>query len=77
MARTTSQCAWCPWDCPSPEVAACRTIPAATPEVLRGVLKLAQTPAEGLCEPAWRVKAARRTVDVIRDIADYSKETET
>ena len=67
---TSSQCAWCPWDCPSPEVAACRQpVPEPVPQVLAGV-----------CEPGWIEK--RRTgytkvskaVDVIRDLADYTPE---
>lgn len=61
----SSQCAWCPWDCPSPEVAACRQ-PAA-PQVLAGV-----------CEPAWQQtrvqrKRSRGTVNVIRDLSDYEE----
>jgi hypothetical protein len=53
-------------------VAACRTnepsdtqpAESAVPSVLAGV-----------CEPAWRIEAKRRaTVDVIRDLADYTPE---
>lgn len=72
------QCAWCPWDCPSPEVAACRANgqednqrpTAPVPVVL-----------EGVCEPAWRDRGKlpsgrkRTTVNVIRDLADYEAAT--
>lgn len=63
-------CAFCPWDCPSPEDAACgpnANEPAPTaPEPV-------QSPYVGACGPSW---ARSRGIvgpskDVIRDLADY------
>lgn len=66
-STSSSQCAWCPWDCPSPETAACRQEPRSIPPVLAGV-----------CEPAWQQtrkerQRARGTTNVIRDLADYEE----
>lgn len=57
-----NQCAWCPFDCPSPEVAPCAPGEGAEAPV---------TPP-----PApVRYRPLRRLVDVIRDIADYQEGT--
>lgn len=65
---SNARCAWCPWDCPSPETAACRQDSRPVPEVIAGV-----------CEPTWRNRGKlvprRKTVDVIRDLADYEAAT--
>jgi len=59
-----SQCAWCPWDCPSPETAACQQGARPVPQVLAGV-----------CDAAWQgTRRTRGTQDVIRDLSDYAEE---
>lgn len=73
---SSSQCAWCPWDCPSPSVAACR---ANDPEPDQPAQPTPPAVLEGVCEPAWRERgklpSGRKTVDVIRDLADYEAVT--
>ncbi|AVP41539.1 hypothetical protein SEA_WENTWORTH_100 [Streptomyces phage Wentworth] len=72
------KCAWCPWDCPSPEVAACRTGATEPDQPAQPTVPVV---LEGVCEPAWRERGRlpsgrkRSTVDVIRDLADYEAAT--
>lgn len=75
----TGQCAWCPWDCPSPSVAACRE--TEPPEVQPAAPDVPVVLA-GVCEPRWatergRLPSGRKrpTTDVIRDLADYEAAT--
>jgi hypothetical protein len=68
-----TQCAWCPFDCPSPEVAPC-----APGEAQGGPLQGSpQEPEAPVTPPAPRAryKPLRRLTDVIRDIADYQEGT--
>jgi hypothetical protein len=78
MPRTSStQCAWCPWDCPSPEVAACRENAAELNEPAHRTIP---SVLEGVCEPAWtqvQTVRSRATTDVIRDLADYEESNAT
>ncbi len=72
----SDQCAWCPWDCPSPSVAACRT---SAPDPEQPAQSSIPSVLAGVCEPEWadrgKLVRARKTVDVIRDLADYEAAT--
>lgn len=77
--RRTGQCAWCPWDCPSPSVAACRT---NEPDPVPAPIQDVPSVLAGVCEPRWATERGRlpsgrkrSTVDVIRDLADYEAAT--
>lgn len=70
------QCAWCPWDCPSPSVAACR---ANEPEPTQPADPAIPSVLAGVCEPRWAQTVtvrSRAATDVIRDIADYEEATD-
>lgn len=70
----SGQCAWCPWDCPSPSVAACRTNePSNTQPAQQPVTSV----LAGVCEPRWAtVRVKRSTTNVLRDLADWRRPME-
>lgn len=80
-------CAFCPWDCPSPETQACVTLGTpgnAREEEQARAMEAIPAVLRGVCEPSWaRLPAGagkvltwprRPTHNVIRDLADYEEE---
>lgn len=74
----SGQCAWCPWDCPSPSVAACRT---NEPDPAQPGSQPVPSVLAGVCEPAWartrtEQRRTRKTDNVLRDLADWRRPME-